>query len=146
MKRGFTLVELVVTLFVLALAAAVVAPALGRGVDSLRGRVEVSGFAAFLRTAREQAITRGEPQEVRVDPDARELVLATPGSDVTRLSRRFNFLQAIEANPPDALVVTFQPQGLSSGGSFRIQAPGNRNYLVTVDPFTGRVSSRLADS
>ena len=45
-----------------------------------------------------------------------------------------------------ATAVTFAPLGFSNGATYRILAPGNRHYLVTVDPLTGRVSSRLADS
>ena len=67
--RGFTLLELIVTLAVLALAVAVVTPAIGRGTDGLRARAEVAGFAATLRHAREQAITTQRPYRVVVDND-----------------------------------------------------------------------------
>jgi prepilin-type N-terminal cleavage/methylation domain-containing protein len=144
-KRGFTLIELAVTLLVLAIASSFVAPAIGRGLDNLRARAEVSGFAGFLRTAREQAVALGEAQEVRVDPESRTLAIWAEGSRSARSSRAFSYLVSIEPDPPTAKTVTFQPQGLSSGGTFRILAPGNRRYVVTVDAFTGRVSVRLAD-
>ena len=146
MKRGFTLIELAVTLLVLALASAFVAPAIGRSLDTLRGRAELSGFTGFLRAAREQAVTRGQAQEVRLDPEARTLAIAAEGSPVVRSSRSFSYLLRIQPDPPSAKTVTFQPQGLSTGGTFHILAPGDRRYVVTVDPFTGRVSSRLANS
>ena len=146
MKRGFTLIELAVTIMVLAIAAAFVAPALGRSVDTLRARAEVSGFTGFLRAAREQAVTRREAQEVALDPETRTLVIRVEGSRFVRSSRSFSYLLRIEPDPPTARTVRFQPQGLSSGGTFHLLAPGARRYVVTVDPFTGRVSSRLADS
>jgi general secretion pathway protein H len=145
-KRGFTLIELAVTLLVLALASAFVAPAIGRGLDNLRTRAEVSGFAGFLRAAREQAVTRGEAQEVRLDPESRTLAIWVEGAQSARSSRSFSHLVSIESDPPTARTVTFQPQGLSSGGTFHILAPGDRRYVVTVDTLTGRVSTRLADS
>ena len=74
---GFTLLELVVTLGVLALAVAVVTPAIGRGTDGLRTRAEVAGFAATLRHAREQAITTQRPYRVVVDNDGHRLTTAT---------------------------------------------------------------------
>lgn len=146
MKRGFTLIELAVTIMVLALASAFVAPAISRGLDNLRARAEVSGFAGFLRAAREHAVTRGEAQEVRVDPKSRTLTIWAEGSQSSSSSRSFSYLLSIEPDPPTATTVTFQPQGLSSGGSFRLLAPGDRRYVVTVDALTGRVSARLADS
>jgi len=148
-EGGYTLLELVITLLVLALAGAVTAPSVSRGMEGLRARAEVSGFAAFLRAAREQAVTRGEPQEVRVDPESRTLALAAAnaGPDaVVRASRRFPSLVRIDAEPASALSIMFAPEGFSSGGQFTIQATGNRRYLVTVDVLTGRVSSRLTDS
>ena len=146
MKRGFTLIELAVTLLVLSLASAFVAPAIGRGLDTLRARAEVSGFAGYLRAAREQAVTRGEPQEVRVDTESRTLAIWVEGSRAPRSSRSFSYLVSIEPDPATATMVTFSPQGLSSGGTFRIVAAGDRRYVVTVDAFTGRVSARPADS
>jgi len=145
-KRGFTLIELAVTLLVLAIAAAFVAPAIGRGLDNLRTRAEVSGFTGFLRAAREQAVTRGEIQEVRLDPSSRTLEIWGEGSRSPRSTRSFLYLLRIEPDPPTAKTVTFQPQGLSNGGTFRILGPGDRRYVVTVDALTGRVSARLADS
>jgi general secretion pathway protein H len=145
-KRGFTLIELAVTLLVLGLAAALVAPAIGRGLDNLRTRAELSGFAGFLRAAREQAVTRGEAQEVRVDSESRTLAIWGEGSQSARSSRSFSYLMSIEPDPPTAKTVTFYPQGLSSGGTFHIVAPGDRRYVVTVDALTGRISARLADS
>ncbi len=146
MKRGFTLIELAVTLMVLAIASAFIAPSIGRSLDGLRGRVEVSGFVGYLRAAREQAVTRGEAQQVRLEPDGRTLVIVAEGSELIRSSRHFTYLESIEPDPPNARTVTFAPQGLSSGGTFHILAPGDRRYLITVDPLTGRVASRLAGS
>ena len=143
--RGFTLIELAVTLLVLALAAAVIVPGIGRSIESVRARAEISGFAAYLRAAREQAITRGEAHAVRLDPETRSLAITAGGSEV-RSTRSFTYLLRIEPDPPDALEVQFAPLGFSTGGTFRILAPGNRYYVVTVDPLTGRVSSRLAES
>jgi prepilin-type N-terminal cleavage/methylation domain-containing protein len=144
--RGFTLVELVVTLFLLGLAGAVVAPSLGRSVAVIRSRAEVSGMAAYLRAAREQAITSGVPLEVRLLPESRTMVIAVAGSDAVRSSRGFTTLLSVEADPPSATSVTFHPQGLSSGGLFRILAPGERQYVVRIDALTGRVAYRASDS
>jgi prepilin-type N-terminal cleavage/methylation domain-containing protein len=142
-KRGFTLVELAVTLMVLVLAAFLIAPSVGRGLDGLRARADVSGFSRYLRAAREQAVTRGQPQQVRLEDDGRTLAMLSGDPATARSSRHFAFLLGIEPEPPSARTVTFQPQGLSSGGAFYLLAPGNRRYLVTVDPVTGRVTTKI---
>jgi prepilin-type N-terminal cleavage/methylation domain-containing protein len=135
--RGFTLLELIVSLFVIALAVALVIPAVGRGTESLRGRTEVAGFSAMLRHARDQAITTGRGHAVVVDPKThRASILAAP--DEVRQSRALPEGLEIQANPPEALTVRFDPNGVSSGGDFRL-ITRNIRYRVTVDPLTGRV-------
>ena len=143
--RGFTLIEVVVVMLVIGLATAVVVPGVGRGVDAFRARAEVSGFTAFLRYAREQAVTRRMAQEVRVDPEARIVVLTAGDAERPRASRRIAEGVRIDALPPSSLVVKFLPEGRSSGAAFRIEGPGGRLFMVTVDPLTGRVVNRRGD-
>ena len=144
MRRGYTLIETVVVLLVLALAAAVVTPAIGRGLDSVRLRAEVAGVASFLRAARERAISQHVSLEVGIDPEGRTLVVK--GADGVRAVRHLSPLVHLEADPPEARTVTFFAYGLSSGGRFWLEAPGAVAYVVTVDPLTGRVSTRRGES
>ncbi len=138
-EAGFTLLELVVTLLILALAAALAVPAVGRGADALRARAEVARFAALLRHAREQAIATQTPHALAVDPVARRVTI-TAGAEEVRETRALPADLTVQAEPPPALTVRFEPQGVSSGGRFRVTA-GAARYRVTVDPLTGRVRS-----
>ena len=135
--RGFTLLELLVTLFLVALALALVAPALGRTSDTVRARAEVAGFSAVLRHAREQAITTRQAHTVVVDPAAHRLTITT-GDDEVRRTRALPARLVVEAVSRDALAVRFEPHGASSGGEFRLTS-GGVTFRVTVDPVTGRV-------
>lgn len=135
--RGFTLLELLVTLFLVALALALVAPALGRTSDTVRARAEVAGFSAVLRHAREQAITTRQAHTVVVDPAAHRLTITT-GDDEVRRTRALPTRLVVEAVSRDALAMRFEPHGASSGGEFRLTS-GGLTFRVTVDPVTGRV-------
>jgi general secretion pathway protein H len=140
-ERGFTLLELIVTLIVIALATGVAIPTIARSTDGIRVRAEVAGFAAMLRHARERAIVTRRAQTVVIDTTAHRVSRLVGGPDgevrETRLlSERFT----IEATPPPALTVSFEPQGGSSGGDFRLTS-GKVVYRVTVDALTGRVRS-----
>jgi len=139
MRRGFTLIELVVTLFILSLAATVVAPSVVTGVETLRARTEAAGIATFLRGAREQAVTHNRAYEVRVKSD--EGVIELRVGDSVPATRRLATGVRVSADPPAARTITFLPQGLSSGARLRVEM-GSRSYLVTVDPLTGRVTTR----
>jgi hypothetical protein len=78
---------------------------------------------------------------VVVDPAARRVKLVAGGPEgEVRESRALPERLTIEAEPPPALVVRFEPQGGGSGGEFRLSS-GGVNYRVTVDALTGRVRS-----
>jgi general secretion pathway protein H len=135
--RGYTLLELIVSLLVIALAVGLVIPAVGRGTETLRGRSEVAGFSAMLRHARDQAISTRRGHAVVVDPaNRRASIVAAP--DEVRQARPWPADLEIRANPPEALTVRFDPSGVSSGGDFRL-VTRSVQYRVTVDALTGRV-------
>ena len=138
--RGFTLLELIVTLVVIAVAAGLVAPAIGRSTEALRARAEVAGFSATFRHAREQAITTRQPYTVAVNPTSR-LIIVTTGEDEVRWTRALSSRVDIRIETPGSLTVRFEPQGTSSGGVYRLSS-GKIAYRVTVDPVTGRVRNQ----
>lgn len=145
---GFSLVELIAVLAVLAGAAALVAPSVGRTAERVRARAEVGAVAAFLRAAREHAVTRGQTLEVVVDRDAHTLVAQRAGREGAGGALRRRTVSArlrIEARPPGARV-TFFPHGTSSGAHFALAADGAGSYVITVDALTGRITMRQAGS
>ena len=144
MKRGFTLIELIVTLFVLSLAVAVSAPSVVNGIDTLKTRAEAAGIASFLRAAREQAVTHNRAYEVRVKSD--EGIVELRAGESIPATRRLATGVRVTAELPAGRVITFLPQGLSSGARLRVEMAGRRGYLITVDPLTGRVATRRLDT
>jgi general secretion pathway protein H len=144
-QRGFTLIELVVVLFLLAIATGLALPAVGRALGSLELRAQAAGISAFLRYGREQAITRRAAHEVRVEPEARRLTLIPVGAERPKAQKQLSARVRISVEPP-APVITFSPQGFSSGASLRLEGEGGRVHRISVDPITGRVSTRRGDS
>ena len=138
--RGFTLLELIVTLMILMLVAGLSVPVVGRSSDAIRSRAEVAGFSAVLRRARERAITSRQSHTVVIDPPNHKVtVLAGPDGEV-RETRPLPERLTVEATPPPALSVRFEPEGTSSGADYKVRA-GDVLYRVTVDPITGRVKN-----
>ena len=138
--RGFTLLELIVTLLVVAVAVGLVAPTIGRSTEALRVRAEVAGFSATFRHAREQAITSRQPYTVAINPGGHLLTVST-GEDEVRWTRSVSNRIEIVAQSQSALTVRFEPQGTSTGGDFRLSS-GKITYRVSVDPVTGRVRNQ----
>ncbi|MGH7346240.1 MAG: GspH/FimT family protein [Candidatus Rokuibacteriota bacterium] len=138
--RGFTLLELIVTLVVVAVAVGLIVPTIGRSTETLRTRAEVAGFSATFRHARERAITTRQPFTVVVNPTDR-LLTVTTGDDEVRWTRALSERVDIRAETPGALTVRFEPQGTSSGGEFHLTS-GKITYRVSVDAVTGRVRNQ----
>lgn len=144
MSRGYSLMELVATLAVLAVAAALVAPAVGRAAHDVRARAEAGAVAAFLRSAREQAVTRQQALDVTLDRDAHALLLQPAGREgrpAAPTRRAFSARLRVEGSPT-ATGVTFLPHGMSTGARFTVETPGARPYVIAVDPLTGRVTTQ----
>jgi prepilin-type N-terminal cleavage/methylation domain-containing protein len=140
-SRGFTLLELIVTLFVIVLTIGLVVPVIGRSSSAIRARADVAGFSAVLRHARERAITTRKSHAVVIDPAARKMTVFAGGTDGdVKETRTLPDRLTVQATPPPALTVQFQPEGTSSGADYRITA-GDVVYRVTVDPITGRVKN-----
>ena len=135
-QAGFTLLELLVTLIVIAVVLGVVTPTIGRSLETLRTRAEIAGFAASLRHARELAVTTRVAHAIVVEPGGRRVTVRAGGPEgevhETRvLSERVRIDGA-------GLSVGFDPVGASTGGEFRLVA-NDSAWRVTVDPVTSRV-------
>jgi prepilin-type N-terminal cleavage/methylation domain-containing protein len=138
-SRGFTLLELIVTLFVILLTIGLAVPVIGRSSDAIRARSDVAGFSAVLRHARERAITSRQSHAVVIDLATRKMTVLAGGLDGdVKETRTLPERLTVQATPPPALTVRFEPEGTSSGGEYRVTA-GDVVYRVTVDPITGRV-------
>lgn len=128
------------TLLILTLVIGLAVPVVGRSSDAVRSRAEVAAFSAVLRQARERAITSRQPQTVVIDATNHAMtILAGPDGEV-RDTRPLPDRLTVDASPPSALTVRFEPQGTSSGADYRVKA-GDVVYRVTVDPITGRVKN-----
>jgi prepilin-type N-terminal cleavage/methylation domain-containing protein len=133
---GFSLLELAVVLAILAAAVAVAAPGVARTADGVRARAEAGAVAGFLRSARELAVSRREPVEVRIDAAGHALVMARAGLEPGMYATRALSLLRVMGGPR----VTFFSHGMSSGGRLVLSAPGSRAYVIAVDALTGRVA------
>ena len=136
-EAGFTLLELLVTLIVIAVVLGVVTPTIGRSLETLRTRAEIAGFAAILRHGRELAITTRVSYAVVVEPSVRRVTVRAGGPDGEVRETRV-LSERLRMDGTGGLSVGFDPVGSSTGGEFRLTATDSV-WRVTVDPVTGRV-------
>jgi general secretion pathway protein H len=154
-QRGFTLLEILLVLAILGLAATLIIPNIG-SLESRSFNAQIRTVNSLLNYARRQAVVNGQPTAatVRVNrpgdaestdaPTQAELAnqageWESPGATV-----RFRDSTDQIIDIEDELDIIFYPEGGSTGGTLLI---GNDNQLVSVaiDPFTGRIETRYLD-
>lgn len=149
LQRGFTLLEVLLVLGILAMAAALVIPGLG-SLDSPRFNAQARELAGMFNYARRTAVVQGHPMRVEVWADAPPDAPSQPppGQPAADLAGRWisdgvavELADASGRWQPVAASHTFEffPEGGSTGGELRLQQ-GNRVVILSIDPFNGRVS------
>lgn len=140
-ERGFTLIELVVALAILALATALVPPLLSGGRDRAEFKATVREVAAALRQTRSLAMTRDRSEALLVDVAHGVLRWSGSGGARTvpkgiRLALLTTSGERIDGEIGD---IRFFPDGSSTGGHVTL-IQGERRSDVFVDWLSGRIS------
>lgn len=146
-ERGFTLLEMLIALVVVAGIASAAVLSLSGQVSALRAKAAVAEVAQELRAARLGALQKGRQVQaefdllsgtVEVQPDGRVVTL----SDKLVLSVTVDRVR-IEGSRAQLI---FYPDGTSSGAEI-LAAIEDRNYLIEVDWLTGAIrQERLNDT
>lgn len=132
--RGFTLLELIMVIALLALALGVLGSGLGRGLQAARERQALGEIVAALRQTRTQAVLNGAARQLQFDLQARSFQV--PGQAPRRWPESFalELTTAAELGP----AVAFFADGSSSGGHLLIDRKGRR-WRIDIGWLTGHV-------
>jgi general secretion pathway protein H len=120
-EAGFTLVEMLVVVTIIALIASVALPVLGRPSDKLRLRAIADGMIAALRLTREAAIVRNIETVLMIDADKHSLqsVVVPPRRFAPEVVAKLQFA-APEQSGQSAAGFRFYPDGSSTGGTLTL--------------------------
>ena len=137
--KGFSLLELILVLVMIALLFSVAAVSIMRSVSGAEIRNAARELTAGLRHARGQAIIQREQKVFMVDTDARtwkagdeNAVTLPDGLDITLNTARS------ELTGEGAGGIRFYPDGASTGGSVVLSVDG-REWHITVGWLTGEI-------
>ncbi len=139
--RGFTLLEMLIVLVLMAIIASIAIPIFGPGVSTTELKRSAREVAAGLRLARSQAIAQRTEAVLELDVTARSFWVPPD----TRLHTMPEGIELKLYTAQRDLVnervgaVRFFPDGGSNGGRITLAA-GDRKYDVDVDWLTGRVA------
>ena len=140
-ERGFTLVEMLIVMAILALILAVVPPLFSSSLSSATLRAAARDVAAGLRSARSEAITLNKEVRFRLDLESHSFTI---GDDKTALSLPSDvdivlFTATSETINGQVGAIRFFTDGSSTGGGITL-IDEDRKFEVMVDWLTGRVT------
>lgn len=141
-QAGFTLIEMVVVLAILALALAIALPWSRKSAEA--GRIEsvATEVSAYLRLARTRAIASNDEVTVGLDLDGRRVRMAgwprsieLPAHLAVELTAARRELRGRQA------AIRFYPDGSSTGGVIRLR-DDRKDIHLRVNWLTGLVDKR----
>jgi general secretion pathway protein H len=145
-NKGFTLLELIIVLFIVGMAAAFVAPMVVKSLNNLRLKTATKQLSAVLRYARSKAVSTKNTVQVVLDIDNSSYSAGLPlnnaalGSNTFPQDVSFKLVKTGGEEHSSGLAqLLFYPKGNTSGGEIIIENTNNRLYKITVDILTGKV-------
>jgi general secretion pathway protein H len=143
---GFTLLEVLVVLVIIAMATTLAAMVLSGGLDGMRLRSSSKEIAAQLRYTRTQAIATGQPQRFTIDPRGHRWQGPDNRHGTIPQALGVEFIGAREVRPRAGEGgILFFPDGASTGG--RVQLSAKRAmWRIDVAWLTGEVTLARASS
>lgn len=138
---GFTMVELLAAITIVALLLVVAVPASMRFYDAIQYRQAVRDVITLLGNARYKAVNSGRAQDVIINPRSLQLRL---NKEIRTLpsDTRLVVHTAREVNRSDEGVIRFYPEGGSSGGDIDVEREGTSGVRISVDWLVGSVSQK----
>jgi len=142
-QAGFTLLELMAVLGLMALLLGLVLPRLLHTWEREANRATLREFTSTLRTARSDAVNRGLPVRLLLSLKTGHYRLAGTAREGALKGLSLTDAQLVWQNPEKSQgYIAFYGDGSSSGGKLALVEPTGRRYLLEVEPITGKVTLR----
>lgn len=138
-RRGFTLIEMIAVLMLVALVAGAVAFSLGSNLKGVKTKAAVRDLTAAMRFTRGLAIVQHQQRALEIDVDAR--TYQAPGRPLVELPEGLDMklLTAASEQTGDSKgLIRFFPDGSSSGGRVTLKR-GDHEWRVEIAWLTGEV-------
>ena len=138
-QRGFTLIEIVVVVGLIALLTAVIAGTVVGGLGGAKVRAASKDLIAALRFTRSQAVVKREAQVLVLDVERR--AYKVPGRGWVELPKdmQLSMLTAAQEQVGEGVAqIRFFPDGSSTGGNIELSR-GEALWRIDVSWLTGEV-------
>ena len=136
-QRGFTLLEMLVVIVLISIAAGLVGFGLQQGLKAARERQAVGQIVDALRSTRARAIVSGHT--ARTEFDLHALSFQAPGRPLKHWPADLQV--TLHTAEQAGSAVAFYPDGSSTGGNLLL-ANGTRRWRIDIGWLTGSVQSK----
>ena len=143
---GFTLFEVVLVLFIVAMTFAIVVPRIGTGQKNMGDREFLQEFIGTLKRARLRAMSSGEIAVFRIRPAERTYDVVEP-PQIPIPDNVDIYSDDLEEDPwTRDSVILFYPDGSTTGSDIEVKFDHERAFRISVHPLFGTVRYYKADS
>jgi general secretion pathway protein H len=145
-QNGFTLLEVIVVLALLALVMGLVLPGLQRTVKRERERANLRQLTTVLRLARSEAATSHKRVRLFLDLKTQRYWLEGSNRQGFLTGTRVGDTHLVWQDPTRRRgYIAFYGDGTSSGGKLSIADSTGRRYNIEVEIITGKVSLKTGE-
>jgi general secretion pathway protein H len=139
-EAGFSLLEMLIALAILALAVTLVGVAFSRSSAGFRFEAAAQELALNLREAQARALRSGRDVAVVIDVDSRIYRLQADAPVQLPATAEITVVSAGEAMTSSRRpVISFSPEGGSTGGAITL-VQDDRRAVISIDWLTGAVA------
>ena len=139
-SRGFTLIEILVVMVLIAVSGSLVYLSVGRSAEQKQGKLFAQEMVGLVKKARRMSLAFSRPVAFYIS-SADRLCWVEGGAAGLKIPEKV-LIQAAGIAHVDADVygVFFYPDGSSSGGELTLSANGQPFFVFRVDILTGLVT------
>ncbi len=144
-KKGFTLIELILVIFIIGIATAIVGVTIYKSMDEVRLKTFAKEISSSLRYARSQAVAEKQVYSFVSNKNGYGVYTIISVNDPERQERVSSVLSKtvsdgimVEYEGSGVFRIDFFPQGDSTGGKITLKNQKGSEMLITVDPITGK--------
>ena len=139
-SRGFTLIEIIVVMVVIAVSASLVYLSVGRSAEQKQGKLFAHEMMGLVKKARRSSLAFSRPVAFYISSADRPCWVE--GSQASLKIPEKVLIQAagIAHLESDVYGVVFYPDGSSSGGELTLSTDGQPFFIFRVDILTGLVT------